>query len=100
MPAFPALPAAACALAAVLLCAPAAAQQKPTLKRVTLSSLTAQGFEVKAALHEAVMLQKGADVYLVQFAIGRHQPFELPVRLFRRPIEKRPPCCATTSTKL
>ena len=34
-------------LAAVLLCAPAAAQQKPTLKRVTLSSLTAQGFEVK-----------------------------------------------------
>jgi hypothetical protein len=63
MPAFPALLAAACVLAAVLICAPAAAQQKPTLKPVTLSSLTTQGFEVKAALHEAVMLQKRAELY-------------------------------------
>lgn len=74
MPAFPPLPAAACALAAVLLCAPAAAQQKPTLKRVTLSSLTAQGFEVKAALHEAVMLQKGADVYWCNLRLADTSP--------------------------
>ena len=74
MPAFPALPAAACALAAVLLCAPAAAQQKPTLKRVTLSSLTAQGFEVKAALHEAVMLQKGAEVYWCNLRLADTSP--------------------------
>ena len=74
MLAFPALPAAACALAAVLLCAPAAAQQKPILKRVTLSSLTAQGFEVKAALHEAVMLQKGAEVYWCNLRLADTSP--------------------------
>jgi hypothetical protein len=74
MPVFPALPAAACALAAVLLCAPAAAQQKATLKRVTLSSLTAQGFEVKAALHEALMLQKGAEVYWCNLRLADTSP--------------------------
>jgi hypothetical protein len=74
MPACPALPAAVCALAAVLLCAPAAAQQKATLKRVTLSSLTAQGFEIKAALHEAVMLQKGADVFWCTLRLADTSP--------------------------
>ena len=74
MPTFPALPAAVCALVAVLLCAPAAAQQKPTLKRVTLSSLTAEGFEVKAALHDAVMLQKGADVYWCNLRLADTSP--------------------------
>ena len=74
MPAFPALPAAACALVTVLYCAPAAAQQKPTLKRVTLASLTAQGFEVKAALREAVMLQKGAEVYWCNLRLADSAP--------------------------
>ena len=74
MLAFPALPAAVCALLAVLYCAPAAAQQKPALKRVTLSSLTAQGFEIKAALHEAVMLQKGAEVYWCNLRLADTSP--------------------------
>jgi hypothetical protein len=74
MPSFPPLPAAVCALVAVLCCAPAAAQQKPTLKRVTLSSLTAQGFEIKAALHEAVMLQKGAEVYWCNLRLADTSP--------------------------
>jgi hypothetical protein len=74
MPACPALPAAVCALVAVLCCVPAAAQQKATLKRVTLSSLTAQGFEIKAALHEAVMLQKGADVFWCTLRLADTSP--------------------------
>ena len=74
MPAFPALPAAVGALVAVLLCAPAAAQQKPTLKRVTLSSLTAEGFEIKAAIRDAVMLQKGADVYWCNLRLADTSP--------------------------
>ncbi len=74
MPAFPALPAAVCALVAVLCCAPAAAQQKATLKRVTLSSLTAEGFEIKAALHDAVMLQEGTDVYWCNLRLADTSP--------------------------
>jgi hypothetical protein len=74
MPAFPALPPAVCALAAVLLCSPAAAQQKATLKRVTLSSLTAQGFENKAAIHDAAMLQKGADVFWCTLRLADTSP--------------------------
>ena len=76
MPAIPALSAAALALAAVLLCSPAAAQQheKPTLKRVTLSSLTAQGFEIKAAIRDAVMVQKGADVYWCNLRLADTSP--------------------------
>jgi hypothetical protein len=49
MPIIPTLSAAALGLAAVLLCVPAGAQRS-ALKRVTLSSLTAQGFEIKAAI--------------------------------------------------
>jgi len=65
MPGTWALPLAAGALAAVVFAAAASAQQhdKPSLKRVTLSALTAQGFEIKAALREAAILQKGAEVY-------------------------------------
>ena len=74
MPAFPALPVAACALGVVLLCSPAAAQQKPTLKRVTLSSLTAEGFEIKAAIRDAVMLQKGADVHWCNLRLADTSP--------------------------
>lgn len=74
MPAFPARPAAVCALGAVLLCSPAAAQQKPALKRVTLSSLTAEGFEIKAAIRDAVMLQKGADVYWCNLRLADTSP--------------------------
>ena len=74
MPEFPALPAAVCALVAVLLCSPAAAQQKSALKRVTLSSLTAQGFEIKAAIHDAAMLQKGADVFWCTLRLADTSP--------------------------
>ena len=74
MPTFPALRSSVCALAAVLLCAPAAAQQKPALKRVTLSSLTAEGFEIKAAIRDAVMLQKGADVYWCSLRLADTSP--------------------------
>ena len=76
MPAIPALSATACALVAVLCCAsaPAAAQQKPALKRVTLSSLTAQGFEIKAAIRDAVTLQKGAEVYWCNLRLADTSP--------------------------
>jgi hypothetical protein len=49
------LPLAACALAAVVFASAASAQRhdKPSLKRVTLAALTAQGFDIKAALREA-----------------------------------------------
>ena len=53
---------------------PAAAQQKPALKRVTLSALTAQGFEVKAAIREAVLLQKGAEVYWCSLRLADTSP--------------------------
>ncbi|HZQ14230.1 MAG TPA: hypothetical protein VFB31_15605 [Pseudolabrys sp.] len=72
MPRFPAL-SAACA-AALLLAGPAAAQQKPAIKRVTLSALTAQGFEIKAALREAVVLQKGAEVYWCNLRLADSSP--------------------------
>ena len=40
-------------------------QQHPTKKPViTLPSLTAQGFEVKAAYSSYIVLQKGKDVWL------------------------------------
>jgi hypothetical protein len=73
MPIIPALSAAALGLAAVLLCVPAGAQQS-TLKRVTLSSLTAQGFEIKAAIRDAVALQKGADVYWCNLRLADTSP--------------------------
>jgi len=56
------------------LCVPAAAQQKPMIKRVTLSSLTAQGFEIKAAIRDAVMLQKGAEVYWCTLRLADTSP--------------------------
>ncbi len=77
MPGKSVLPLAACALAAVLCCAPAAAQQrdKSALKRVTLSALTAQGFEVKAVTpRDAVVVQKGADVYLCNLRLAETSP--------------------------
>jgi hypothetical protein len=51
-----------------------AAQQKPSLKRVTLSSLTAEGLEIKAAICDAVMLQKGADVYWCNLRLADTSP--------------------------
>ena len=54
---------------------PAAAQQKPALKRVTLSALTAQGFEVKAfAEGGAVIVQKGQDVYRCNLRVADTSP--------------------------
>lgn len=60
---------AAATLAAALLCNPVEAQQRPQPQTVTLSSLTAQGFEIKAAANTAgsaaqVFLQKGKDVFV------------------------------------
>jgi hypothetical protein len=68
-------PAVKAALLAMLVCAPAAAQQKPALKRVTLSMLTAQGFEVRAVTpREAVVVQKGAAVYLCTLRLAETSP--------------------------
>ena len=76
MPGTWALPLAAGALAAVVFAAAASAQQhdKPSLKRVTLSALTAQGFEIKAALREAAILQKGAEVYWCNLRLAETSP--------------------------
>jgi len=75
MPGIPVLPAAACALVAVLCCGAASAQQRPALKRVTLSSLTVQGFEVKGvAGRDAVLLQKGAEVYWCNLRLADTSP--------------------------
>ena len=57
---------AAAVLVAALLCNAVEAQQQP--QTVTLSSLTSQGFEIKAASNTAgsaaqVFLQKGKDVF-------------------------------------
>jgi hypothetical protein len=76
MPGYSMRLAAACALFAVLACAPAAAQQydKGSLKRVTLSSLAAQGFEVKTAIRDAVVLQMDADVYWCTLRLATTSP--------------------------
>ena len=70
------LPLAACVFAAVVFAGAASAQQhdKPSLKRVTLSALTAQGFEIKAALREAAILQKGAEVYWCNVRLAETSP--------------------------
>ena len=75
MPATRAFPL-ACSLAALLFAGAASAQQhdKPSLKRVTLAALTAQGFEVKTALREAVVLQKGAEVYWCNLRLAETSP--------------------------
>jgi hypothetical protein len=56
----------AVALAAGCLTASAQAQQQraPQKPTITLPSLTAQGFEVKAAFGSYLVLQKGKDVWL------------------------------------
>jgi hypothetical protein len=76
MPGHSLLPAAAVGLLAALFCGPAGAQQheKPSLKRVTLASLTAQGFEVKTAIRDAVVLHKGADVYWCTLRLANTSP--------------------------
>jgi len=58
---------------AVFCCAPAAAQ-KSAVKRVTLSSLTAQGFEVKAVIRDSIVLQKGAEVYSCSLRVADTSP--------------------------
>jgi hypothetical protein len=76
MPGTWALPLAAGALAAVVFAGAASAQQhdKASLKRVTLAALTAQGFEIKAALREAAILQKGAEVYWCNLRLAETSP--------------------------
>jgi hypothetical protein len=65
--------------AAAFFCGPAAAAQsgeKPSsVKRVSLSSLTAQGFEVKAVTaREALIVQKGPDVYWCTLHLANTSP--------------------------
>ncbi len=64
--------------AAALALNPAAAQQRPPhagLKRVTLSSLTAQGYEVKAfAQGQALIVQKGTQVYRCNLRVADTSP--------------------------
>jgi ribosomal protein S12 len=56
----------------------AAAQQRPHragFKRVTVSALTAQGFEVKAITgREALILQKGEQVYWCGLRVADTSP--------------------------
>jgi hypothetical protein len=77
--AFAAVPRLALALASLTLAlSPAMAQQRPhppALKRVTLTALTAQGFEVKAvAAGEAVIVQKGREVYRCNLRVADTSP--------------------------
>jgi hypothetical protein len=64
--------------AAALFCGAATAAQpgeKPSLKRISLSSLTAQGFEVKAVTaREALIVQKGPDVYWCTLHLANTSP--------------------------
>jgi hypothetical protein len=58
---------------------PAAAQQQRERtsppKRLSLSSLTAQGFEVKAVTaREALIVQKGAEVYWCSLHLANTSP--------------------------
>jgi hypothetical protein len=68
----------AAALVAALACGAVAAAAQPhekgSLKRVTLASLTAQGFEVKTAMRDAVVLQKGAEVYWCSLRLANTSP--------------------------
>jgi len=67
-------------LAAVCFCGAAPAQQAPPhpqsqMKAVTLSSLTEQGFEVKAVgKGEGLILQKGKDVFLCTLRLANTSP--------------------------
>ena len=71
---------AAGALAAVCFCAAAPAQQAPPhqtsqVKAITLTSLTEQGFEVKAVgKGEGLVLQKGKDVFLCTLRLANTSP--------------------------
>ena len=72
-------PVAVCVIAALaVLCGPAAAQspERPGgIKVVTLSSLTAQGFEVKAVTaREALIVQKDKDVYWCTLRLANTAP--------------------------
>ena len=57
---------------------PAAAQQRPrppAFQRITVSALTAQGFEVKAITgREALIMQKGKDVYWCGLRVADTSP--------------------------
>jgi hypothetical protein len=66
-----------CALLAAVFAAAALAQprEKTTPYRVTLSALTAQGYEVKAVTpRDAVVVQKGAAVYLCNLRLAETSP--------------------------
>ncbi len=70
---------AAAMVVAALWCGPAAAQQpapqKPPMKTVTLSSLTAEGYEIKAvAKGDGVLVQKGKDVFWCIMHLGKSSP--------------------------
>ena len=70
---------AAAVLAVGCFCGAAAAQQPPhpasQMKAVTLSSLTEQGFEVKAVgKGEGLIVQKGKDVFLCTLRLANTSP--------------------------
>ena len=75
-----AVPRIALMLAAGLVLGPGPAAAQPRehaspLKRITLSSLTAQGFEVRAfAEGGAVIVQKGKDVYRCNLRVADTSP--------------------------
>jgi hypothetical protein len=66
-------------LAAACICTSAAAQQPPhpqsQVKAVTLTSLTEQGFEVKAVGRgDGLIVQKGKDVFLCTLRLANTSP--------------------------
>jgi len=71
---------AAAVLAALWFGGPAAAQQTPPhpqsqVKAVTLTSLTEQGFEIKAVgKGEGLIVQKGKDVFLCTLRLANTSP--------------------------
>jgi hypothetical protein len=66
------------AMLLAMMAAPAAAQQRERTappKRISLSSLTEQGFEVKAVTaREALIVQKGAEVYWCTLHLANTSP--------------------------
>jgi hypothetical protein len=70
---------AAAVLAAGFFCGSAASQQQPhpqsQVKAVTLTSLTEQGFEIKAVgKGEGLIVQKGKDVFLCTLRLANTSP--------------------------
>ncbi len=68
------LPAAALCLAGLLVLAAAPAAPARGVSAPSVSELAGQGFEVKAVIREALILQKGGAVYWCVLHLGKSSP--------------------------